>query len=123
MNVFDELVASRKMWIENVLRPWCRTATRSELLKAEREWTDIAGRASPEFTLWPWAWSRFPAIYVEGLQGIDESFEVCVSLRDGHTVTGFPDNQLSQRGQLVVVNTAGSQGPYSLDLIVKITRA
>ncbi|MCA9080733.1 MAG: hypothetical protein KDA58_09255, partial [Planctomycetaceae bacterium] len=60
MPTFDELVASRRAWNETVLKPWCQSASRKELRLAAQEWLDIAGRAAPEFTLWPWAWSRFP---------------------------------------------------------------
>ncbi len=122
MPTFDDLIASRKQWIEDVLRPWCRQASRLELLLAEREWLDIAGRAGAEFTLWPWAWSRFSVLYVEGLKGIDETYEVTVTLTDGTAVVGFPDSQKSQQGQLVLVNAHGIQGPYALDLIAAVQR-
>lgn len=122
MSTFDELIDSRKQWIADVLRPWCQQASRMELLKAEREWTDIAGRAGVEFTLWPWAWSRFPVLYVEGLQGIDETYRVTVQLLNGQEITGYPDNRRSERGQLVLLTTTGEAGPFALDTIASVTR-
>ncbi|MCA9044260.1 MAG: hypothetical protein KDA69_08070 [Planctomycetaceae bacterium] len=120
MAKFEELIESRKAWIEQVLRPWCVSATRVELLKAEQEWTDIAGRAGVEFTLWPWVWSRFPILYVEGMSGINETHKVQVTLESGHAVSGFPDSRESQRGQLVLLGDDGHVGPYSIDSIVAI---
>ncbi|MEZ5942403.1 MAG: hypothetical protein R3C18_13500 [Planctomycetaceae bacterium] len=122
MAKFEELIESRKAWIEEVLRPWCVAAPRVELLKAEQEWTDIAGRAGVEFTLWPWAWSRFPVLYVEGMGGINETHKVQVTLDSGHSVSGFPDSRESQRGQLVLLGDDGHVGPYSIDSIVAIER-
>lgn len=119
---FEDLVTSRKGWIENVLRPWCRSAPRLELLKAEQEWQDIAGRVDPERTLWLWAWSRFPVLVVEGLTGIDESFEVTVTLKDGSRHTGYPDAAGSERGQLVL-QADREHGPFPLDDIEFIERA
>jgi hypothetical protein len=104
MHTLAEIVASRREWIDSVLKPWCRAASRAELLAAEQEWADLAGRADPNKTLWPWAWSRFPALYVEGLAGIDESFEVEMTLRDGSTYAGFPDAGRSQRGQILLIS-------------------
>ena len=121
MSTFEDLVTSRKGWIENVLKPWCLSAPRLELLKAEQEWHDIAGRVDAEGTLWLWAWSRFPALVVEGLHGIDESYEVTVMLKDGGTHIGFPDSNQSHRGQLVLQG-ASEQGPFPLDDIRSIER-
>ena len=78
---FDALAASRRAWIDDVLRPWCREARRTDLLKAEQEWNDIAGKVDADRTLWLWAWSRFPCLYVDGLGGLEESWEVRVTLR------------------------------------------
>lgn len=123
---FNELVESRKAWIEDVLRPWCRQAKRIELLKAHDEWHDIAGRVDQEFTLWLWAWSRFPALYVEDLKGLDESFEVAVTLADGRQVTGYPDARESQRGLLVLLASTDTGrehvGPFSIDDIASVER-
>lgn len=122
---FPGLIESRRDWIENVLKPWCRQAVRMELLKAADEWHDIAGRVAPELTLWLWAWSRFPALYVDDLQGMDESYEVQVTLRDGSQIVGFPDARESQRGMLVLVTSDESNphaGPFSIDDIVGIER-
>ncbi|MDX1968012.1 MAG: antibiotic biosynthesis monooxygenase, partial [Planctomycetaceae bacterium] len=69
---FAALVESRKGWIEDRLRPWCQRALRSDLLLAENEWVDIAGKADPEKTLWAWAWNRFPDLVHADL-GIDET--------------------------------------------------
>src|SRR5580658_1380612 len=101
MTTFEELVVSRKNWINSVLRPWCVTARRSELLKSEADWMDIAGKVSPDKTLWLWAWSRFPELIHESL-GIEETCEVEVELLDGRVICGFPDARNSLRGQLVI---------------------
>ena len=42
MATFDELVSSRKQWIEKVLKPWCQRAAHKDLTLAEQEWGDIA---------------------------------------------------------------------------------
>jgi len=119
---FAELAASRRAWIETVLRPWCRTAPRRELLKAEQEWLDIAGRVEPQFTLWLWAWSRFPVLFVDGLQGLDETFEVRVTLTTGEQQTGFPNARQSRRGLLTLVGPKGHVGPWSIDDVVEVVR-
>ena len=62
---FSALVASRRNWIDLTLKPWCRSASRRDLLAAEQDWLDIAGTADPHKTLWPWAWSRFPVLFVD----------------------------------------------------------
>lgn len=124
MNTFHELVASRKAWIEDTLRPWCQTAPLSELRQAEHEWTDIAGRIGPDNSLWLWAWSRFPDLVCDGLLNVNETRQVRVDLRDGGQAEGFPDARLSQRGQLVLL-TGGSAptelGPYPIDDILSVT--
>lgn len=109
MTTFDELTASRRAWIHDVLMPWCRTARRADLLKAEQEWNDIAGRVAPERTLWLWAWSRFPCLFTEGLGGLEESWPVRVTLRDGRTFEGYPDNRNSARGELQVLTKEGEE--------------
>jgi hypothetical protein len=125
-HTFSELVEARKAWIDGVLRPWCRQAKRIELLKAHDEWLDIAGRVDQEFTLWLWAWSRFPALYVDELKGLDESYEVRVTLQDGREVTGFPDARESGRGMLVLFanSETGSHhvGPFSIDEVAGVER-
>lgn len=120
--LFDDLVASRRAWIEQELKPWCQRAARIELIKAEQEWTDLAGRPDPARTLWPWAWGRFPMLTQDGLQGIDETYEVRVTLRDGRSGTGYPDNRASQRGQLVLVGTNGTWGPVGIDDVASVER-
>lgn len=128
MMSFDELAASRREWIDTVLRPWCARAERRELLKAHVEWTDIAGRVDPEATLWTWAWERFPALVHDGLAGVNETAEVHVKLRDVTAVTGFPDARQSRLGQLVVVCRSASgryddeRGPFPLDEIASVER-
>ncbi|RMG39101.1 MAG: hypothetical protein D6725_05840 [Planctomycetota bacterium] len=99
---FDELVQSRRKWIEEVLRPWCRRAARADLLAAEAQWTDLAGQVDPQETLWPWAWSRFEGLVHPELQRLDESREVTIVLRDGRRVRGFPDGRESRRDELVL---------------------
>ena len=127
MNSFDELVASRKAWINDVLKVWCQQARRSELIKAEPDWPDIAGKVQPEKTLWPWAWSRFPELVHESL-GIEETSEVEVELRDGRVICGFPDARNSQRGHLIIfgrdatTNRPSELGPFSIDDIASIRR-
>lgn len=124
---FEELVASRKAWINDVLRPWCQAATLNALKQADQEWLDIAGKVAAEKTLWPWAWSRFPELVHESL-GIEETTEVQVTLRNGQSVRGFPDARASQQGQLVLWGSdpAGTDpralGPYSIEQIAEISR-
>lgn len=128
MNSFDDLVSARKEWINCVLKNWCQQACRADLLRAEPEWLDIAGKVPPEKTLWPWAWSRFPDLVHENL-GIDETSEVCVALSDGRTVCGYPDSRKSQRGQLFVWGAESvtdqpvERGPFAIDDIVSVRRS
>lgn len=104
---YAELVASRREWIEGVLRPWCRQASPRDLAIADSTWADLAGRVSPQFTLWMWAWSRFPGLVIDELQRFDEAVEVRVTLKDGRAFTGFPDARDSQRDQLAVATRQG----------------
>ncbi len=123
MATFEELAASRRAWIEDVLKPWCREAVRKDLLRAAMEWGDIAGRVDADATLWTWAWSRFPALVHEGLTGVNETRVVTVTLTNGETVRGFPDARESTEGRLVLISDApGSeaQGPFSIDDIVDV---
>lgn len=127
MSTFEELVASRKSWLADVLQPWCRTAPLSALRLAEQDWMDIAGRVAPEKTLWPWAWSRFPDLVHEAL-GIEETGEVEVTLLDGRIVRGFPDARRSQSGQLVLWGQdspdgdLNERGPFSIEQIASVKR-
>ena len=127
MKSFEELVNARKTWLNEVLRPWCQVACRSDLLKAEPDWTDIAGKVDPVKTLWLWAWSRFPELVHESL-GIEETSEVEIDLRDGRTFSGFPDARDTLRGQLILLgtdastNTLARLGPFSIDDIVSVRR-
>lgn len=124
---FDELVTSRKAWINEVLQPWCRSATLVALRQAEQEWLDIAGKVAPEKTLWPWAWARFPELVHESL-GIDETTEVEVTLVDGRTLIGYPDARASQQGKLVLwgADPANAEpnelGPFTIEQVRSVQR-
>ena len=122
---FEDLAASRREWIQSVLRPWCQRANRKQLLQADLEWFDIAGRADAHATLWTWAWERFPALVHDSLPGVNETHAVTVTLKDGHCVRGFPDGRRSLKGQLILVAmrpaTAGETGPFSIDDISDVT--
>jgi hypothetical protein len=123
MPTFDELAASRRLWIAEVLEPWCREASRKDLLRAALEWGDIAGRVDENATLWTWAWRRFPELVYEGLSGVNETREVQVTLKTGETWTGFPDARQSREGQLVLVSAdrkLGQLGPFSIDDIARV---
>ena len=103
MATFAELVSSRRDWLEQVLKPWCRQAQRKDLALAEQEWADIAGKVDLDKTLWFWAWSRFPELVNDDLSSIDEARQVAVKLRDGREYAGFPDARRSKAGQLILV--------------------
>ncbi|MBI1314292.1 hypothetical protein GC176_23600 [bacterium] len=124
---FEQLAASRRTWISDVLVPWCRQARMRDLREAEFDWPNIAGRVDPAMTLYTWAWSRFPALIHESLSGLNETLEVSVKLRSGETVTGYPDARESSRGELVltVATEAGFDllGPYSIDDVISVEPA
>ena len=127
MTSFDQLVESRKRWLADVLEPWCRTAARRDLRRAEIEWTDLAGKVDPQATLWTWAWGRFPVLVSEGISGVDETWPVTVTLKNGQTYTGYPDSRQTEHGLLVLMGTdaAGTiipLGPFSIDDIASVTR-
>jgi len=121
---FEQLAASRRQWINDVLMPWCRQASLRDLREAEHDWMNIAGRVDPAMTLYSWAWSRFPALIHEGMAGLNETQEVCIDLQNGETVTGYPDARESSRGQLVLTaaNETGFDllGPFSIDDIAAV---
>ena len=124
---FESLARSRRDWIENVLRVWCRQATLNELRKADVEWFDIAGRADANATLWTWAWERFPEIVHPQLPGVHETYEVRVTLHDGHILSGFPDARQSLRGILILVGPDESGAivvshPISIDQITAVAK-
>jgi len=122
---FADLVRSRKEWIADVLIPWCRSAPLADLRKAEEEWLDIAGKVAPQLSLWLWAWSRFPVLYVEGLPGLEETHRVRVTLDDQSVLAGFPDARKSQRGQLVLLldgSPLRESPPLPIDRIRQIER-
>lgn len=123
MATFDELVTSRKRWIDEVLIPWCRAASRKDLVRAAMDWGDIAGRVDENATLWTWAWGRFPELVHEGLSGVNETRPVRVSLKSGEMVSGFPDARQSTNGLLVLIaNPPGNErlGPFSIDDIARV---
>lgn len=122
---FAELAASRRAWIDGVLKPWSRQACRKDLRLAALEWIDIAGKVDVNKTLWAWAWSRFPEAVHDEL-GLDETVELSVTLNTGLSVSGFVDARESTDGQLVLLardaDTGALQqrGPYSIDDIEAI---
>jgi heme-degrading monooxygenase HmoA len=118
---FAELAASRKGWIHGPLKDWCRRANRKNLLLAEQEWFDIAGKADPAKTLWTWAWSRFPDLVHADL-GLNETTEVVVTVRDGTTHRGYPDARQSLAGRLKLLGTAGESPLLSIDDITAVNR-
>ncbi|MFN0199357.1 MAG: hypothetical protein ACKVT0_21615 [Planctomycetaceae bacterium] len=134
MQTFDQLAASRRAWIEQVLIPWCRTATLGDLKKADAEWANIAGKVTSDATLWTWAWGRFPVLVLEDLPGINESWQVRLTLRDGRSFIGYPDAKRSTRGELTLLgwpaNSADVEpqgdaqylGPFSIDDVVAVER-
>jgi hypothetical protein len=129
VNTFAELIASRREWIEQTLKPWCRAAPLKDLKRAELEWEDIAGKVDPKATLWTWAWSRFPDLVHEGLTGVDETHPVRVTLKNGDTHSGYPDNRKTEAGRLILISAElrgpgrGSEiGPISMDDIAQIER-
>jgi hypothetical protein len=125
---FEALVASRRAWLADVLKPWCQHAPRAALRLAELEWLDIAGKVSAEKSLWAWAWGRFPDLVHAELNGIDESSAVTVILKSGEQTTGYPDSRQSEQGQLVLVcrdpmtGRSTDAGPFSIDEIERVTR-
>jgi hypothetical protein len=118
---FEALAESRRQWIDNVLRPWCRQASLKQLRQAEVEWLDVAGRVDVTATLWTWAWERFPELTHPDMAGVNETNEVQVILRDGTELFGFPDSRRSERGMLVLVARSADRGhvrdvgPTSID--------
>lgn len=121
MHTFQELVESRREWIDQMLIPWCKTSARKDLLLAEHEWQDLAGRPAPEMTLWKWAWERFPVLTHEGLNTINETNAVVVQCHDGRVATGYPDATRSQAGLLFVIDELGQTlGPVEIDEIKQI---
>lgn len=122
MSDFDELASSRRAWIDDVLTPWCRSAPRAELVKAEAEWPNLAGQVDPEQTLWTWAWSRFPELVHDGLSGVNETCEVEIVLNDGRSLTGFPDNRESRQGRLVLLVADGAAETVSIDDVTDVRR-
>jgi len=126
---FADLIASRRDWIDQVLKPWCRVAGLKDLKRAELEWADIAGKVDAKATLWTWAWGRFPDIVHEGLVGVDETNAVRVTLKNGQSHAGYPDNRKTEGGRLILVSAepaasgrAAEIGPISIDDIAQIER-
>lgn len=122
MQTFQEMTASRREWISDVLMPWCKQASFKDLREAEHDWINIAGRVDPAMTLWTWAWSRFPCLIHERLPGVNETLEVRIKLASGEIITGYPDNRESSRG-LLVLTVSGEDnitqaGPFNIDEII-----
>lgn len=128
MNTFDQLVASRRGWIEEILKPWCRRASLADLKRAELEWPDFAGRVDAEATLWTWAWGRFPDLVHDQFSGVSETHEVRVTLKNGEAYAGYPDNRKSREGRLVLATMEKStrqlieHGPWPIDQIASVSR-
>ena len=126
---FEDLAEARRNWIASILKPWCQAATRKELLKADAEWLDIAGKVDTDATLWTWAWERFPVLTHADLSLVNETHEVQVTLKSGSKNIGFPDARRSQRGELVLVRRDHSTGatiltpPANIDDILYVERA
>ena len=118
---FEELAASRRAWIDDVLHPWCQKASLKQLRQVETEWLDIAGRVDVDATLWTWAWERFGALTHPDLPGVNETHPVRITLKDGTHAEGFPDSRESKRGMLVLVGVSvdaadqTDSGPWSID--------
>lgn len=127
-STFDHLAEARRNWIALILKPWCRTAARKELLKANAEWLDIAGKVDADATLWTWAWERFPVLTHPDLSLVNETHEVEVTLNDGTKNTGFPDARRSLRGELILVRRDPKTGatlltpPMNIDDIQSVER-
>ena len=121
IKTFEELVISRREWIDTVLIPWCRTASRRDLLLAEHEWTDLAGRPDPEITLWRWAWQRFLHLVHPVHHSLDETQCITVYCTDGRKIRGYPEARMSQAGLLFLVTEGGQTvGPINLDDIATV---
>lgn len=121
---FAELVASRKAWLDDILRIWCQRARHRDLLLAEQEWIDIAGKVDPEKTLWAWAWSRFPDLIHPEL-GIDESQEIVVTLGGGPVYRGYADARRSRQGKLCLLQSGDGceVGPFLIDEIAMVQKS
>lgn len=123
---FEELAASRRAWIEDVLHPWCHQATLKQLRQAEVEWVDIAGKVDQDATLWTWAWERFSALTHPELSGVHETHPVKVKLRNGSAFEGFPDSRKTMQGMLVLIGRDADSGqsvefgPLSIDEIESV---
>ena len=89
------------------------------------EWLDIAGRVDLNATLWTWAWERFAELTYPDLAGVNETREVCVTLKDGANATGYPNSRESVRGTLVLIardetGQTVQHGPFSIDDIQSV---
>lgn len=123
-DTFEDLAASRRQWIDEVLHPWCRKANLKQLRRLEPEWLDIAGRVDVNATLWTWAWERFAGLTHPEMAGVNETYQIRVALQDGTAITGFPDSRLSIRGMLVIIGSGAEglkeHGPFAIDDIVSV---
>ncbi|MEM9704388.1 MAG: hypothetical protein AAF907_18245 [Planctomycetota bacterium] len=120
---FTKLVESKRAWLEEVLKPWCRTADLAALRLAEANWIDLAGNVDPQKTLWLWAWGRFEGVVSEELEGFEESLALRLTLKSGETVVGFPDGRASRAEGIVLIAEDGSTATAALDEIASAVPA
>lgn len=125
---FEDLAASRRRWIDDVLRPWCLRANKKQLRQASMEWLDIAGRVDVNATLWTWAWERFPVLTHPEMAGVNETCQVRLQLHNGDAYEGYPDSRQSLHGDLFLIGRSSltdeteELGPFSIDDVVAVER-
>ena len=123
---FEDLAVSRRAWIDDVLHPWAKQATRKQLLQASAEWLDIAGKVDQDATLWTWAWERFPVLTHPELSGVNETQEVTITLTNGDQHTGYPDSRATKTAQLILLcrnaqtGQTSAEGPFSIDDVADV---
>ena len=128
ISTFEDLAASRRRWIDEVLRSWCLRATKKQLRQASLEWLDIAGRVDVNATLWTWAWERFPILTHPEMAGVNETCQVRLQLNNGDIYEGYPDSRRSLHGDLFLIGRnsltedAEELGPFSIDDVATVDR-